>query len=648
MTIQLGTKLHVPDGGVKHLIEQAYNAGGKYQWVREATVNSLQAEATIVEFGLVRPLMENNGVIKRYVADNGLGMDVENLPLFMTSFGEGGRPIGLNENFGQGLKSSCFSWNPYGLLVLSWTEGDPDGVGIWIQQDEKGDWGLRQFFDVDGYIETFVPGWDDDLGFDLSELKFDFIKEAGHGTVFVFLGDSFERSTEDGDYTRGEDSIRGIALYLNRRFLELPEGVSVRAVGLEAKADPEDTERRDNKDRVVEFPNKTRKSWHARNVHGVKATIPELEASGSVEVDAHGTIVDWYLAKKAPSGDQSYSPRYSQILIDYASNAAGVKLHEAYDIRTSIRDYRSFGITDEGVAARTWLIIRPPILDVGSPTRWGVMTQASRSILVAKGGEPLPWEMWGDEFYKKLPKPIMDALAAARATNTQAPDIADRVKNIITRLAARMRPLRLVSKTGGTQSGNPIGETGTTVKRGRKVKPTPKTDTNTPTTNPVGAAGTVSVLRPHDKGVEVGEPLRRGDGIPNARWEAFGEQDGGPTFAARYDAKAGTSGAGEVVLNTTFTMFVTEFDYWSTEYPKAPAAKVEQIVKDAYAEYLVAKVIHINGLKGKIEGLSAGDIAQMQGPLALTVGLLGLVNVESRIRTVAGATFGKSTSAKIA
>lgn len=85
-----------------------------------------------------------------------------------------------------------------------------------------------------------------------------------------------------------------------------------------------------------------------------------------------------------------------------------------------------------------------------------------------------------------------------------------------------------------------------------------------------------------------------------------------------------------------------------TEYPKAPAAKVEQIVKDAYAEYLVAKVIHINGLKGKVEGLDNGRILAMQEPLALTVGLLGLVNVEHRIRTVAGATFGKSTSAKIA
>ncbi|WP_454195992.1 hypothetical protein [Nocardia sp. Marseille-Q1738] len=143
----MGKIVTVPDENVHHLIRQAYNAGGPYQWAREALVNSIQAEATWIYFGVDEESFTTHGVARRYVADNGVGMNEENLQLFLSSFGGGGRTISLTENFGQGFKASCYEWNPYGIIVLSWTDETPEGRMIWIHFDERHDrWKLKDFY----------------------------------------------------------------------------------------------------------------------------------------------------------------------------------------------------------------------------------------------------------------------------------------------------------------------------------------------------------------------------------------------------------------------------------------------------------------------------------------------------------------------
>ena len=114
----MSRQVSVDNSAVGNLIRQAYQAGGKFQWVRESLVNSIQAEATWVKFGIEESGYESQGVLRRYVADNGHGMNEDELGDFLSHFGSGGREISDHGNFGQGFKASCYLWNPYGIVVL--------------------------------------------------------------------------------------------------------------------------------------------------------------------------------------------------------------------------------------------------------------------------------------------------------------------------------------------------------------------------------------------------------------------------------------------------------------------------------------------------------------------------------------------------
>src|SRR3954453_19698176 len=93
--------------GIQHQVARVYREGGEFQWVRETLVNSLEAEATRIEFGVEWQAVEERGVYRRVIADNGVGMTPEELVGFFNVWGGGGKPIGgVHENFGISAKSS--------------------------------------------------------------------------------------------------------------------------------------------------------------------------------------------------------------------------------------------------------------------------------------------------------------------------------------------------------------------------------------------------------------------------------------------------------------------------------------------------------------------------------------------------------------
>src|SRR5262245_21951713 len=111
--------------GTQHLIERAYRESSQFQWVREMQVNAQEAGATRIEFGIEWQAVEDKGVYRRTIADNGCGMNAEQLVEFFNTFGGGGKPIGgAHENFGVGSKTSLLPWNKYGMVVVSWVNGD--------------------------------------------------------------------------------------------------------------------------------------------------------------------------------------------------------------------------------------------------------------------------------------------------------------------------------------------------------------------------------------------------------------------------------------------------------------------------------------------------------------------------------------------
>ncbi len=73
----------------------------------ETLINALEAGATRTEYGIEWQAVENLGVYRRVIADNGSGMTAQELVRFFNTFGGGGKPIGgLHENYGVSAKTS--------------------------------------------------------------------------------------------------------------------------------------------------------------------------------------------------------------------------------------------------------------------------------------------------------------------------------------------------------------------------------------------------------------------------------------------------------------------------------------------------------------------------------------------------------------
>lgn len=656
----MGRKVEVPGANVHYLIKQAYDAGAPYQWAREALVNSLQAKATWVDFGLDEESFTRHGIARRYVADNGIGMTEEQIQEFLSSFGGGGRPIGYGENFGQGFKASCYEWNRYGIVVMSWTPEHPDGVMIWIRFNEDDTtWELRDFEiyyegsdtdtdDPDDISDCIQVQYNPELDIDLTKFHFEEIKKAGHGTVFLFLGDHDRQDTILGDHKQPDEmkSRRGVIEYLNTRFSDIPPEAKVQVSTLESKT--EESERRDSKDHTIADPNGNRKTVHYRTVKGMKNFISPKHKTGVVNVK-HNTRIRWYLTDEPDIKSRGgYGPSKPMISVVYQD--------EAYDRTSRPQDYRQFGITD-AVKERVWLFIEPPEYTESDPTKWGVMPQASRGSLICKGSNKLPWDDWTAGFHASMPREIQQAIDEARAGKSDADpkDRRERLKRIQERLSTRFRPTKLVANPDGTVSGDDSGSrTGESRQTGAKRKrKTAVAVRGSRKPAPTGGAGDGVILIERKAGDLAGSDRRKSDGIPDVEWdETFYNPDAldESYAAARYDANE-TSGDsyGVVHMNQSFPMFQDEFEFWKNEWPRADPAEVEKTVKQVYEDEVVAKVMHAMRMKASTVGFAPDgtplrvkdeQIRQWTSPEALTSGVIGLVNVEQRIKTICGARFG--------
>ena len=209
--------------GASNFVNRMFEACGPYQWAREFLKNAIEADATRVEFGIEWHAVEKLGVYRRTVADDGCGMDREELREFFSTLGTGKKKIGtVHDNFGVGAKIASLPWNPNGVVVISYKAGKASM--IWIVLDEDtGDYELREFEDPDGSSRVVVDpteiAWDDFDEIDWGSLKPKWINE--HGTVIVLLGSDKAPDTVLGNPEAAEGDIKGLSVYLNSRFWDL-------------------------------------------------------------------------------------------------------------------------------------------------------------------------------------------------------------------------------------------------------------------------------------------------------------------------------------------------------------------------------------------------------------------------------------------
>jgi len=638
--------------GTENFIERIYREGSQFQWVRETYFNAIQADATRIEFGIEWQAVESQGVFRRVIADNGCGMTGEELVAFFNTFGGGGKPIGgAHENFGVGSKTSLLPWNRYGMVVISWKGGLASMIWVTVEP-ETGKYGLKleECLGQNGEVtldEVYAP-YDDELhGCDWAKVKPEWIED--HGTVIVLLGNGPNIDTVEGDPDRSESDIKGISSFLNRRIWELPIGVAVHVDELR------------HMDRAlwptskrIAFPD-SRENWSDKRINkrGIEGARYYVEYKTDRKFDggrlgAHdtvvlrdGTEVDWYLWEGERPKVHSYAAISGYIGVLYGPKADE---QELYDVTAHHSTYRSFGVSDNAVRSRLWLIIRPKIEPDG---KRGVYPKTDRNSLLIRGGpkagEPLPINDWAADFADQLPAEIVSALRNSRGGSSGTITDERWRERLAEKFGARWRIARLIARRNGSKGVDPItgaprvrsvrsphSESGTESQGGHELR-TSVRGGNASQIPQVGASvGVVAAELAQDEG-----------GVP--AYEFKREDNFGKGMMAAWQAKHPDHPEGAVLLNIDHPVLRGVIEYWQMQYADHFAESIEQDVLKVYGEVAVSKVAHSEHLKRTIPSQIVEEYFRSEE--SLTMSLLGLMAEDQLISTRIGGKYSKKRGA---
>jgi len=634
-----GSFLPMETSGTQHLVNRTYRESGPFQWARETYINALEAAATRVEFGIEWQGVANQGVYRRTIADNGCGMDAEQLVEFFNTYGGGGKPIGgAHENFGVGSKTSLLPWNTYGIVVVSWVDGDPSM--IWIHQNPTtGEYGLKVEYAEDPNTgETtreavYEPYEDEDVhGCDWEAVKPDWIDD--HGTVIVLLGDSARDDTVLGDPNRdgAETDIKGLSSYLNRRIWEIDDDVKVyidelrttdrglwppsedTAHGPQAKAGPD---LRTNRRRLlgakwfIEYPRSEYKPG-------------KLGDKGKAKL-RDGTEIEWFLWSGKRPDIHSYAAKSGFIAARYKN--------ELYNITPHHSTYRAFGIVEQAVRTDVWLIITPPALDDG---KRGVYPRNDRNALLLRGGPhaggELPLTEWGAEFADEhMPQAILDAITEARTGTDGTVDDAAWRERLAERFGTRWKITKLRARKTGTI---PLDAT----QLGTRSKVNVIRRKKVPKSSSSGGGGTGGIPNTGSRqGTLMGVASKVGGGIP--RYRAVKAVDVEPGMLAAWQPHDPQYKEGVVLINVEHEVLREQITNWQARYPDHYAAEIEKEVVDVYGQIAVSKIAHSEYLKGIVPSQVVEK--ELRSDAALTMGLLGLMAEEAVLATRIGGKFSR-------
>lgn len=423
----MGATKVITAGAVKPQIDRQYKDTNAFQWVRETLANAYQAGATKVLYGIEPVSREAQNVFRRYVLDDGHGMNADEIEGFLNKYGGSGRTIGADaENYGYGSKVSLLPWNQFGMVVISrGSEGDISMVWMHLDAD-LGDYGARMFDLNEGTVDpeedwqAVVPLDEfEEIGFHRDGINWAEVAQrlltTPTGTVVILLGDTITQDTITGDPNRNESAKYGIVQFLNARVWELSIDVQV-----ETPANYSD-----------------RTSWSTtqkRSADGLKVLLENLAkptkgnpkrgltAKGQItldhDADKMDTQIDWLLY----NGEVATTMGKSRAGDDIATPIVGV-LHEAHEGLVEVYDLTAMGYSHHFAARaamrrfsglpqvgdRMAIIVRP-----GSSAEAKVFPTASRSTLryadQRSGGKNLPWDQWTEQWKKYMPQEIQEAV----------------------------------------------------------------------------------------------------------------------------------------------------------------------------------------------------------------------------------------------
>jgi hypothetical protein len=594
------------------------------QYLRELTENALKAISLLpglageVVWDVYWPWHKQYGVFKLSIVDTGVGMSGPEMVEYINQLAAGLAERALDKNFGVGAKISALPLNPAGLLYISWKAGIGHMIHLW--RDPATDrYGLKLLEKPDGSFDYWAEVTD--------ESKPEYIGE--HGTMVVLLGEDDDHDTMKAPAGALVPS-RWILRYLNSRYLDFPEGVTVRA--------------RDG----WEQPRNSRHNT-LRTVTGMRAWLDankaNKESSGTVTLT--GARAHWWIVADGADAKGHHTP-LGQVAALYKN-----ELYELVYGRAGITRLQSFGIIfGHGQVA---LYVEPTASDA-------LTSNTSRSQLLLNG-DALPWDEWAAEFRSNMPTELLaliERIGSASESSDHGRSIWDRLKAIkdIFRLSRYRATRKGALEVGGDEdrAGNdadvpeshenrPEDEEDSLNDDDDVIVVDPDPDLEPKPRRPRGPSKADKLFSMFLKaGGDPGEEVE-GEQGPKTKWVSVtnGTRSAGDIEdrAAKYIAEEDL-----ILINSDFRVFNDMVARWMDFYRGVPSAgdTIREVVREWFEQQLVEAVVGAKGLKGSPEW--AGDaLTELWSEAALTAVVMPRYHIDANIKRTLGSRLGSLKAA---
>lgn len=400
----------IDDMGVANvgfLIENLGKDAGDLQYLRELVQNSIESiqranrptpGQIIVDFETV------NGVRKLRISDNGVGMTPDEVSSNINRLSASAGIQAFDKNFGIGAKITAAVRNPVGVMYKCWKAGEGSLTVLGRADGRYGRLGWPSP-DDDGTVVYWLPVPNDDRPAPIED----------DGVSVVLLGRTEE---EDTTFTPPGADVpsQWVSAYLERRYFEIPNGITLRVLRPKEIIDSERGIERAIYDTI-------RGQRFYLDKHSVSRGLVELP-------DAHARVHWWLLNEKIGEGGKTWNNR---------GHVGALFQGELYEVRAG--QSRMSALKDFGIYAgfqRVVVYVEPTNV-LGANT--------SRSLLIIKGGQPIDYSEVGAGFADRMP----DELAAFMAgqVTTEQTDHRKAIKKNIQEVEQALEQARYQrSKTG--------------------------------------------------------------------------------------------------------------------------------------------------------------------------------------------------------